>query len=632
MESVKKSINERAQPKREYDSWVNEIQMQTTEEKVDTSKALDASLVDRKSNATDLKEKDTSSRLGNDAHDDDADIRPIYDEEPMAEFKAGSKSCSSSKQDSHMTTRVRITIPPSNNNAKVNIRSYALSRKPCQGDSLNLLDHRNKKDERGIMIKNKAILVTQRHTQEEGIDYDEVFAPVAKIEAIRLFMAYAFFNDFIVYQMYVNSAFIYGKIEKEVYVCQPLGFEDLDFLDKVYKLEKALYGLHHAPRACQDKYVADNLKFFDFFTIKTASTPMEPNKALVKDAKAKIDSLFDLEAYSDSDYTRASLDRKSITGCCQFHSKRLISWQVFHSQTKHIEIMHHFIRDSYEKKLIQVTKISLSNGPTNPVANETIYKEWEDRMERSITTASSLEAEQDNGNIKRTPSMATLNEPLPQGTTSCSGPRCQFTILGVQKLKLVYASCVKQFWTTTKVKKINDQEHIKALVDKQKVIIIKESIRRDLKFNDAEGTACLPNDTIFAELVRMGVFLEITPLFKTMMVNAQEEVGEGSGTHIDSYHIPTDTQLSFSKSQKKIKPKTNQRQAADVHSPSSEIPIEKSILTPSIDPLPSVKTGNSSLNIAGKRQSEMVRKRIERISDLKNRKRDMGINNRQSVV
>nr|GEX59605.1 hypothetical protein [Tanacetum cinerariifolium] len=84
---AEKSINEREQYKREYDSWVNEIQMQTTEEKVDTSKALDASLVDRKSNATDLKEKDTSSRSGNDAHDDDADIRPIYDEEPMAEVQ-----------------------------------------------------------------------------------------------------------------------------------------------------------------------------------------------------------------------------------------------------------------------------------------------------------------------------------------------------------------------------------------------------------------------------------------------------------------------------------------------------------------------------------------------------------------
>ncbi|GJU75476.1 putative ribonuclease H-like domain-containing protein [Tanacetum coccineum] len=107
----------------------------------------------------------------------------------------------------------------------------------------------NKKDERGIVIKNKARLVAQGYIQEEGIDYDEVFAPVARIEAIRLFLAYASFKDFVVYQMDVKSAFLYGKIEEEVYVCQPPGFEDPDFPDRVYKVEKALYGLHQAPRA-----------------------------------------------------------------------------------------------------------------------------------------------------------------------------------------------------------------------------------------------------------------------------------------------------------------------------------------------------------------------------------------------
>ncbi|GKF99704.1 putative ribonuclease H-like domain-containing protein, partial [Tanacetum coccineum] len=76
---------------------------------------------------------------------------------------------------------------------------------------------RNKKDERGIMIKNKARLVAQGYTQEEGIDYDEVFAHATRIEAIRLFLAYASFKDFVVYQMDVNSAFLYGKIEEEVY-------------------------------------------------------------------------------------------------------------------------------------------------------------------------------------------------------------------------------------------------------------------------------------------------------------------------------------------------------------------------------------------------------------------------------
>nr|GFB78552.1 retrovirus-related Pol polyprotein from transposon TNT 1-94 [Tanacetum cinerariifolium] len=93
-------------------------------------------------------------------------------------------------------------------------------------------------DERGIVIRNKARLVAQGHTQEEGIDYEEVFAPVARIEAIRLFLAYASFMGFPVYQMDVKSAFLCGTIEEEVYVCQPPGFEDPKNPDKVYKVVK----------------------------------------------------------------------------------------------------------------------------------------------------------------------------------------------------------------------------------------------------------------------------------------------------------------------------------------------------------------------------------------------------------
>ncbi|GJR56854.1 putative ribonuclease H-like domain-containing protein [Tanacetum coccineum] len=204
---------------------------------------------------------------------------------------------------------------------------------------------RNKKDERGIMIRNKERLVAQGYTQEEGIDYDEVFAPVARIKAIRLFLAYASFKDFVVYQMDVKSDFLYRKIEEEVYVCQPPGFEDPNFPDRVYKVEKALYGLHQAPRAwyetlstymldngfqrgkidktlfikrhkgdillmssmgeltfflglqvqqkkdgifiSQDKYVAKILKKFGFIEVKTASTPMETQKPLLKDKDGK---------------------------------------------------------------------------------------------------------------------------------------------------------------------------------------------------------------------------------------------------------------------------------------------------------------------------------------------------------
>ncbi|GJZ16567.1 putative ribonuclease H-like domain-containing protein [Tanacetum coccineum] len=108
---------------------------------------------------------------------------------------------------------------------------------------------RNKRDERGTIIKNKARLVAQGYRQEEGVDYDEVFAPVARIEAIRLFLAFASFMGFTVYQMDVKSAFLYGNITEEVYVKQPPGFEDPAHPNKVYRVVKALYGLHQAPRA-----------------------------------------------------------------------------------------------------------------------------------------------------------------------------------------------------------------------------------------------------------------------------------------------------------------------------------------------------------------------------------------------
>ncbi|GJY22778.1 putative reverse transcriptase, RNA-dependent DNA polymerase [Tanacetum coccineum] len=158
--------------------------------------------------------------------------------------------------------------------------------------------YRNKKDERGIVIRNKARLVAQGHTQEEGIDYNEVFAPVARIEAIRIFLAYASYMDFIVYQMDVKNAFLYGQIEEEVYVCQPPGFEDPDHPDKVYKVVKALYGLHQAPRAWSNRerkaslsvkinmsMKHENFEIGSNYTdVKSASTPTDLEKPLVKDA------------------------------------------------------------------------------------------------------------------------------------------------------------------------------------------------------------------------------------------------------------------------------------------------------------------------------------------------------------
>nr|GEZ13223.1 retrovirus-related Pol polyprotein from transposon TNT 1-94 [Tanacetum cinerariifolium] len=161
---------------------------------------------------------------------------------------------------------------------------------------------KNKKDERGIIIRNKARLVAQGHTQEEGIDYEEIFAPVARIEAIRLFLAYASFKGFTVYQIDVKSTFLYGTIDEEVYVMQPLGFQDPEFPGKVYKVEKAIYGLHQAPRS--------------WYQVTPKECHLHAVKRIFRYLKghSKLglwypkESPFDLVAYSDSDYGGASQD------------------------------------------------------------------------------------------------------------------------------------------------------------------------------------------------------------------------------------------------------------------------------------------------------------------------------------
>ncbi|KAI3744783.1 hypothetical protein L1987_57875 [Smallanthus sonchifolius] len=106
-----------------------------------------------------------------------------------------------------------------------------------------------KTNDRQVVVKNKERLVVQGFYQQEGLDYTKVYAPVARIEAIRLFLAYATYVGFKVYQLDVKSAFLYGKVHEEVYVTQPPGFEDPYNINKVYKLDKELYGLHQAPRA-----------------------------------------------------------------------------------------------------------------------------------------------------------------------------------------------------------------------------------------------------------------------------------------------------------------------------------------------------------------------------------------------
>ncbi|GKE82127.1 retrovirus-related pol polyprotein from transposon TNT 1-94 [Tanacetum coccineum] len=109
-----------------------------------------------------------------------------------------------------------------------------------------------KLDEYGDVLKNKARLVAKGYRQKEGIDFEESFAPVARIEAIRIFIANAASKNMTIYQMDVKTAFLNGELKEEVYVSQPEGFVDPDHLTHVYRLKKALYGLKQAPRVWYD--------------------------------------------------------------------------------------------------------------------------------------------------------------------------------------------------------------------------------------------------------------------------------------------------------------------------------------------------------------------------------------------
>ncbi|GJV19521.1 retrovirus-related pol polyprotein from transposon TNT 1-94 [Tanacetum coccineum] len=327
--------------------------------------------------------------------------------------------------------------------------------------------YRNKKDERWIVIMKKLDWFLKGTHKKKGLTMDEVFA----------------------------------TIEEEVYVCQPPGFEDPDFPDRVYKVEKALYGLHQAPRSLQkedgifishDKYVtailrnlvlylsrqqaniwksqklcskdedvkkvdvhlyrsmigsyAGNLISQDIYYVcsvwpKMCKIPSQPKSVtslrekefLVLKRSTKIgtwypkDSPFDLVAYTNSDYAGASLDRKSTTGGCQFLGCRLILWQwkkqtvVANSttETEYVAASSCCGKDSNEKKLIQMIKIHTDKNVADLLVKA---------FDVTTTTATGLDAKQDIGNISKTQSKATPNEPSSIETSSGGGPRRQATM------------------------------------------------------------------------------------------------------------------------------------------------------------------------------------------------------------
>ncbi|GJX34220.1 putative ribonuclease H-like domain-containing protein [Tanacetum coccineum] len=269
------------------------------------------------------------------------------------------------------------------------------------------------------------------------------------IEAIRLFLAYASFKDFVVYQMDVKSAFLYGKIEEEVYVCQPLGFEDPEFTDKVYKEEKALYGLHQAPRAWTKDEDVDVHLYRLMIGSLMYLTASKPDIMFV-------DSPFDLEAYTDSDYAGASLDRKSIIGGYQFLGRRLISWQC-------------------KKQTI------VANSTTD---TESIYSQKHlmlEDFEYLIASIGMLNPLTANDEIQ----VSTIGLP--------------FYWYALTKNPTIYVSLIKKFWQTVSVRTVdNGEQEITSTVDGKEFIVTEVFVRRHLQLADVDGISILPTTGIGA--------------------------------------------------------------------------------------------------------------------------------------
>nr|GEX12744.1 hypothetical protein [Tanacetum cinerariifolium] len=322
--------------------------------------------------------------------------------------------------------------------------------------------YRNKKDERGIVIRNKARLVAQGHTQDEGIDYEEVFAPVARIEAIRLFLAYASFMGFLVYQMDVKSAFLYGTIEEEVYVCQPSGFEDPDHPNKVYKVVKALYGLHQAPRACQDKYVAKILKKFRLTEGKSTSTPIDTEKPLLKDLDGE-----DVDVHTCR-FMIGSLMYLTFSRPDMMFAVCACAWFQVTPKASHLHAV---------KRIFRYLKAKPHLGLWYPKDSPFDLVAYSD----SDYAGASMDIKSITGGFQK---QTALGKDISNPLNADNLP--------------------KIFWTTVTIKQSTDVTRLQALVDRKKVVLSKAVIRDVLQLDDAEGVDCLPNKELFTGLARMG--------------------------------------------------------------------------------------------------------------------------------
>nr|GEV66587.1 hypothetical protein [Tanacetum cinerariifolium] len=352
----------------------------------------------------------------------------------------------------------------------------------------------NKKDERGIVIRNKARLVAQGYTQEEGIDYDEVFVLVARIKAIRLFLAYASFKDFVVYQMDVKSAFLYEKIKKEVCVCQPPGFEDPNFSDRVYKIEKALYGLHQALRAWHKGDILLVQVYVD--DIIFGST----KKKLCIAFERLIHEKFQISSMGELTFLLGLQVKQKEDG-------------IFISQDKYVaEILKKF------RSMIGLLMYLTSSRPDIMFVVYVCARYQVNLKVLHLYVVKRIFSER-NRQWLQIPQQKLNMWPLQVVVDKCFGFRINYLIMGIINTVIIVKfamACVflvfvakksvrlMMFCSTAMAKTINGEAHIHARVDGKEIVITESSVRRDLQLADEEGIDCLLNFTIFKHLALIG--------------------------------------------------------------------------------------------------------------------------------
>ncbi|GJZ40498.1 ribonuclease H-like domain-containing protein [Tanacetum coccineum] len=254
---------------------------------------------------------------------------------------------------------------------------------------------------RSAVIRNKSRLVAKGYKQEEGIDFEESFAPVARLEAVRMFIAFVAHKNITIFQMDIKTAFLNGSLKEEVYVNQPDGFVDPDFPDHVYRLKKALYGLKQAPRAWHDKFThmaierldadlqgtpTDQTTYHQMIKGLMYLTASRPDIAFATfvcaryQARLIVIHLKEVKrifrwSSKKQDCTVMSTAEAKIRMYCDSKSAIAISCNpVYHLRIKHIDIRYHFIKEHLKKGMVESyfvgTEYQLADLFTKPLPKE----------------------------------------------------------------------------------------------------------------------------------------------------------------------------------------------------------------------------------------------------------------------